>query len=405
MSSWGNRDDIASPGTVALSGLTVTGSGTFFANNYSSGDVISIADAGGDAVINVIANNTSLTLVSNTELTVGTLSGKQYTVSEKPIYVIDTDTNIDGDQVYGVSIAELAGGSGVAAVTVTAAGSGFTVQPIVTITGNGTNATATATAKIVAATLDAPGAGYRVSNQLAVSGGTGTAATLNVTSVSTIAGQDETAFNGVSANGSFVGGTNFDIGDTIELSEGSIITVDNVAANVVTEFTITSSSTSGILVNNATALTQATSGAGNGFTLTLGDNNQQIFGLVLATAGSYTALPTLDDNPLSNVTGSGAGAEADLVVGVNAITVTNPGNGYTAVPTVAISGAGGIGATATATLQSSDRERVAHGGWVAFSDQYTDANGNVRQKTETLVAMSTITGDAADDTGDVALPQ
>ena len=76
MSSWGNKDDIASPGTVALAGLTVTGTGTFFANNYSSGDVITIADAGGDAVINAITNAKSMTLVSNTELTSGTLSGK-----------------------------------------------------------------------------------------------------------------------------------------------------------------------------------------------------------------------------------------------------------------------------------------------------------------------------------------
>lgn len=108
MSSWGNKDDIASPGTVSLSGLTVTGSGTFFANNYSSGDIITIADAGGAAVINVIANATSMTLVSNTELTAGTLSDKQYAVSEKCVYVIDTDTNMRGDEVFGVSVAEMA---------------------------------------------------------------------------------------------------------------------------------------------------------------------------------------------------------------------------------------------------------------------------------------------------------
>jgi len=107
MSSWGNKDDIASPGTVALSGLTVTGTGTFFANNYASGDVIRITGAGGDAVIGAIANATSLTLVSNTELTTATIAANtQYAVSEKPAYVIDTDTNIDGSDVYGVSVAE-----------------------------------------------------------------------------------------------------------------------------------------------------------------------------------------------------------------------------------------------------------------------------------------------------------
>jgi hypothetical protein len=105
MSSWGNKDDIASPGTVDLSGLTVTGSGTFFANNYSSGQVINIAGAG-DAAINVITNETSMTIVSNTEISVGSVSGAGYTVSEKPVYVVDSDTNIVADDVFGVSVAE-----------------------------------------------------------------------------------------------------------------------------------------------------------------------------------------------------------------------------------------------------------------------------------------------------------
>lgn len=105
MSSWGNKDDIASPGTVDLSGLTVTGSGTFFANNYSSGQVIKIAGAG-DAAINAITNATSMTIVSNTEISVGSISGAAYTVSEKPVYVIDSDTNTLADDVFGVSVAE-----------------------------------------------------------------------------------------------------------------------------------------------------------------------------------------------------------------------------------------------------------------------------------------------------------
>jgi len=115
MSAWGNKDDVASPGTVSLSGLTVTGNptdapsgATFFANNYSVGMVINIADAGGEAVIASISNNSLMTLVSNTELTTGTLSGKAHTVSEKPVYVIDTDTNTLGTQVFGVDVAEQA---------------------------------------------------------------------------------------------------------------------------------------------------------------------------------------------------------------------------------------------------------------------------------------------------------
>ncbi len=320
MSSWGNRDDIASPGTVALSGLTVTGTSTFFANNFSAGQVISIADAGGDAVIAAITNATSLTLVSNTELTSGTLSGKAYTVSEKPVYVIDTDTNMDGDQVFGVSPAELDGGGGIASVTVTAAGSGYTVRPTVTITGDGSGVQANTTAKVVAIAVgDNAGTGYANGDTITVTGGTGTSATATVTT-----------------------------------------------------------------------------GAGPA--------NTVVASLTLVNAGSYTVLPTLDEAATTN-DGSGDNAlTVDLTMGVNTVTVSSPGTNYTTA-TVAFGGAGGSGSAATAVFQASDRARTAHAGWVRYSDAYTDANGNARQKAEVLVAMSTITSDADDDTGDVALPE
>jgi len=40
---------------------------------------------------------------------------------------------------------------------------------------------------------------------------------------------------------------------------------------------------------------------------------------------------------------------------------------------------------------------VAHAGWVAVAATYTDSNGRVRIKSETLVASGSITGDATDD--------
>ena len=55
-----------------------------------------------------------------------------------------------------------------------------------------------------------------------------------------------------------------------------------------------------------------------------------------------------------------------------------------------------IGSGTTAT-SSQKQYSPAHAGWVGITT-YTDTHGNVRVKTETLVAGSTITGDAADDT-------
>tara|TARA_R110001606_G_scaffold13233_1_gene57712 strand:+ start:3696 stop:4166 length:471 start_codon:yes stop_codon:yes gene_type:complete len=103
MSAWGNKDDVASPGTVAVSGVTITGTDTFFANNLTSGMVISVADLG-SGVVNVITNETSMTITTTAEMTDGT--GKEYTVSEKPISVVDTDTNTLATEVFGVSVAE-----------------------------------------------------------------------------------------------------------------------------------------------------------------------------------------------------------------------------------------------------------------------------------------------------------
>jgi len=103
MSAWGNKDDVASPGTVAVSGTTITGTDTFFANNYTSGMVINVATLG-SGVINVTTNETSMTITSAVEMSDG--SGKAYTVSEKPGYVVDSDTNTLGTEVFGVSVAE-----------------------------------------------------------------------------------------------------------------------------------------------------------------------------------------------------------------------------------------------------------------------------------------------------------
>ena len=103
MSAWGNKDDVASPGTVTVSGTTITGTSTFFANNFSVGQVITVTD-GGSGVIHTIANATSLTIASATEMT--DVSVKAYTVSEKPKAVIEGDATTAGTLVFGVSTAE-----------------------------------------------------------------------------------------------------------------------------------------------------------------------------------------------------------------------------------------------------------------------------------------------------------
>lgn len=85
--------------------------------------------------------------------------------------------------------------------------------------------------------------------------------------------QTEINYDGTASNGSFVGGdgaggTAYVVSDTITLSDGSVITVDAIDGNDdVTDFTITTPS--GINVVLGIALTQtSTSGTGTAFTLT-----------------------------------------------------------------------------------------------------------------------------------------
>lgn len=91
----------------------------------------------------------------------------------------------------------------------------------------------------------------------------------------TIAAQDETDFDAVSPNGSFSGGSGYVGADTIVLSDGTVVTVDTEAAGVVTEFTVTTPSTNGGTVSNPILQQTSSSGGGTGFSLTLGNANQQ----------------------------------------------------------------------------------------------------------------------------------
>ena len=92
------------------------------------------------------------------------------------------------------------------------------------------------------------------------------------TSTTLVVGQTEADFDGLFGRGTFQGGdgpggTSYVPADTITLSDGSVLTVDNVAATGdVTGFTVTSTGT-GIVLSGATLTQAATSGAGTDFEL------------------------------------------------------------------------------------------------------------------------------------------
>ena len=102
MSAWGNKDDIASPGTVTVTGgTTVTGTATVFANNYVTGDMITVTDSGTSTIVS-IANSTVCTVSPS----ITNVAGKAFSVSQKPVSLVNGDGTIDVAKVFGVSPSE-----------------------------------------------------------------------------------------------------------------------------------------------------------------------------------------------------------------------------------------------------------------------------------------------------------
>ena len=109
MSLWGNKDSVYSDGTIAISGTTVTGSGTTFntAGLINEGDVITVGTGGtwGEAVVSSVTNATTIVLKSAGNLTGTVSAGAAYEITQKPISTIG-DSNYDATEIFGVDKTE-----------------------------------------------------------------------------------------------------------------------------------------------------------------------------------------------------------------------------------------------------------------------------------------------------------
>ena len=217
----------------------------------------------------------------------------------------------------------------------------------------GNTANGTTTLGAVTATVGATGAGYVIADTLTVVGGTQTeAAIFDVNDLSTVAGQDETDIT-VFTGGDGVGGTAAVIGDVYTMDEGSTVRVDNIDGNGdVTEFTVLTASTSGIVGNNqVVSYASLLSGTGDNilFAMTMATATQGVFDVtVTATDGSYTVVPA--DPAATTTGGAGSGTTLDVDYGVATVVITDGGSGYVGAPAVTFTGGGGTLAAGTAVL-------------------------------------------------------
>jgi hypothetical protein len=117
MALWGKADSIYSPGTVTVdyANKTITGSGTSF-TNATVGSVISIGVGitFGEAVISAITSNTLISIAKTQSLSGAAIAGVAYSMSQKPIYVLEDSNYVEGaavglgtvHSVYGVDVYE-----------------------------------------------------------------------------------------------------------------------------------------------------------------------------------------------------------------------------------------------------------------------------------------------------------
>lgn len=407
MSLWGNKDSKTASGTITITknsdGVTgnVVGSSTSFTTEAQVGNYI--LSGGNTYVITAISNTTFCTVKYgiNGANVVAQTGGSAYTLSELPAFVAlaeasenKSQTSIGGnaERVYGEAAGERGATSAVSSVTVTAAGSGYTVVPSATANNTGTSgtgATFTTTAKAVTLTINNPGTSgnYIPGETLTVSGGTGTAATANVTA---------TEIRTIAIANAGLGYVNGDI-VTVQTGTGTAANASvttGAADTIPASLTIVNRGSYTVNPTLSAVATANTTGTGAGLTVNL---TTRVKTATIKTGGSYTVLPTLTG---AATTGSatGTGATIDSSIGLNTVAVSANGSGYVTAPTIIVGNTGGTygaAATATASLIVSEGGIPSHAGWVKRIDGTGGRAG--RTQYETLVAMGSITGDQLDD--------
>ena len=114
MALWGTKDVVYgqnTDGSVAISGVTVTGTGTTFntANLIKAGDIITVGTAGscGEGIVASVDSATQITLVNADNIvdTGHSITGESYEVRQKPISTLG-DTNYGVNEIFGVDTTE-----------------------------------------------------------------------------------------------------------------------------------------------------------------------------------------------------------------------------------------------------------------------------------------------------------
>jgi hypothetical protein len=404
MPLWGSKDDKTSTGTVAIAANgKVTGTTTGFTTEAELGDYIT-------------ANNKKYLIISITSDTVchvdaGKLgdavtvvnAGNNYALQEGPIFISQSHVNTDANDVFGVDTTEVGiESANVIAIIITDGGSGYTANAAVTVSGGGgasatANAQANATGSIGVVNITAGGSSYESSPTVAVAAPSAIAINANTALFDESAGINASSAVDATAETIAISSNPYSVGDALLYS----VAASNTAIGGLTDattFFVSFANTSEIALATVSggANIDLTAGSSEtGHSLKRADGFIQIASNVLQVNDIITYSVTGDNTAITELTsGTDYHVVAANSTGIR-IAETNSGSQLDLTPGLSETGHTLTGETATASAVVGGSQGVAHTGWVLRTVGTGGRAGRIQY--ETLVASSSIAGDAADD--------
>ena len=408
MSSWSMNDGSALTGTMTFTNgnAAVSGSGTNFDPEVKVGDII-ISAGGVKSRVKAVTSDTALTLVEN--FSGSTENGVAATVTRPPINFASSGSQID-DTIFGITAAESTSGiDNVTTIAVATGGTGYKGSaPTITIPVPTVRTIATAKVSTANETIEITGHNMQTGTAVKYQDGGGTAlaglvdntqyfvirhtADLIKLASSLSNANAGTAINltGTGNNAQTLEGIQATATATISGGRVATVTVTNVGSDYQSVPAVTVAAPAEQTFNAQSAVSTA-------------NDTITISGHLLQT-GDQVTYSDKGGTTLANLTDAGA----HFVIRVNANTIKLATTAANAADGVAIDltagssenhGLTGVTATVTASRglgnEATDNKREGyHVGWVKRTVGTGGRAGRVQY--ETLVAASSITGDAED---------
>ena len=408
MSSWSMNDGSALTGTMTFTNgnAAVSGSGTNFDPEVKVGDII-ISAGGVKSRVKAVTSDTALTLVE--DFSGSTENAVAATVTRPPINFASSGSQID-DTIFGITAAESTSGiDNVTTIAVATGGTGYKGSaPTITIPVPTVRTIATAKVSTANNTIEIASHNMQTGTVLTYQDGSGTAlaglsdntqyfairhtADLIKLASSLSNANAGTAINltGTGNNAQTLEGTQATATATISGGRLASVTVTNVGSDYQSTPAVTVAAPAEQTFNAQSAVSTA-------------NDTITISGHLLQT-GDQVTYSDKGGTTLANLTDAGA----HFVIRVNANTIKLATTAANAADGVAIDltagssenhGLTGVTATVTASRglgnEATDNKREGyHVGWVKRTVGTGGRAGRVQY--ETLVAASSITGDAED---------